>query len=592
MASAGEKTAQGLTYTAMARRAQAPLRLFIAVVLAISFHAQLENVWLWGWLGAYVAAQLLEIWALWAFRAEAPTPSTLRAGLAIGSIFLLATTFGAVALPLWLLPGSLGPAGAVLLLAGSILNVLSLSRGSPLAFMAGAIPYAAYLMSAPLIDRAVRGSDPFSGPFLLAELLFLVAAVLVYHAAERLAETQNRTHAELDARRSIAEADAEAKSTFAAMVSHELRTPLSAILAAAGEIQRRAVEPEVRERAGLINQAGRMMRALLDDLLDLSKLEAKRMRVEQIAFDLPLLIEDVALFWSSEAHRRGLALTLQGAEALPAMAEGDPMRLRQILNNLLSNAVKFTDAGGIRIEVASHAVAGERLILKLCVVDSGAGMAADRLARIFTPFDQGDDSVARTHGGTGLGLAISRELARLMGGDLNVESVPGQGSRFTLLASLGVVASGPSSSATDLVGEAPAPAPALAARILAVDDHEMGRRAMSLLLGPLGADVTLAESGMTALELLATERFDLVLMDVTMAGLDGLEACRRLRASAGLNQATPVLAVTGLTGPGEIEACLAAGMNAWVAKPVDAGKLYDAIERALVDRDLDDVAAA
>jgi signal transduction histidine kinase/ActR/RegA family two-component response regulator len=588
MVSLGEKTAQGLTYTAMARRAQAPLRLFIAVVLAISFHTELDNVWLWGWLGSYVVAQLFEIWALWPFRPEAPTPSAFRAGVAVGSMFLLATAFGAVAVPLWLVPGSLGPAGSVLLLAGSILNVLSLSRGSPLAFMAGAIPYAAYLMSAPLIDRAIRGSDPFSKPFLLAELLFLVAAVLVFHAAERLAETQSRTMVDLDARRAGAEADAEAKSAFAAMVSHELRTPLSAILAAAGEIQRRAVEPEMRDRAGLITQGGRMMRALLDDLLDLSKLEAKRMRVEQIGFDLPLLVEDVALFWSAECQRKGLALTLHGTETLPARAMGDPMRMRQILNNLLSNAVKFTQSGGIRIEAASHAVAGEKLILKICVVDTGAGMKPEHLARIFTPFEQGDDSVARTHGGTGLGLAISRELARLMGGDLSVESTRGEGSRFSMLVGFGAAGD----EATHEGSAPPMLAPASAARILVVDDHDMGRKALSLLLGPLGADVSLADSGQGALDVLATERFDLVLMDVTMAGMDGLETCRRLRARTGPNYDTPILAVTGHTEARQVEACLAAGMNGWVAKPVDAGDLYAAIEKTLIGRELGAEAAA
>jgi signal transduction histidine kinase/CheY-like chemotaxis protein len=579
MVSVGSKMAQGLTYTAVARRAQAPLRLFIAVVLAISFHEQIDNVWLWAWLGAYFAAQGLEIWALWPFRADAPTPGRVRSALAIASIFLLAAVFGAVAVPLWLLPGSLGPAGSVLLLAGSILNVLSLSRGSPLAFMAGAIPYAAYLMSAPLIDRALHGSDPFSGPFLLAELLFLVAAVLVYHAAERLADSQDKVNAELDARRAGAEADSEAKSTFAAMVGHELRTPLSGVLAAAGEIQRRAVEPEVRERAALISQAGRMMRALLDDLLDLSKLEAKRMRVEQIAFDLPLLVEDVALFWSSEAHRKGLDLSLRGAETLPSHALGDPMRLRQILNNLLSNAVKFTERGSIRIEAACHEVAGERLILKVRVSDTGEGMKPERMARIFTPFDQGDESVARTHGGTGLGLAISREFARLMGGDLTVESTAGAGSTFTLLASLGR-AKAPAIDA-DAAPPPMQPTAKVAARILAVDDHEIGRRTMSLLLEPLGADLTLVESGQGALDLLLIEPFDLVLMDVTMAGMDGLEACRRLRARGGLNGATPVVAVTGHTDDKHVEACLAAGMTGWVAKPVDACDLYQAIEHAL-----------
>ncbi|HTI67556.1 MAG TPA: ATP-binding protein [Caulobacteraceae bacterium] len=569
-----------MTYTAVARRGQAPLRFFIAVVLAIGFRTQLDNAWLWTWLGVYVVAQAVEFWALWPFRSDAPAPPVWRMTVAVGSIFVLAAVFGAVALPVWLVPGSLGPAGAVLLLAGSILNVLSLSRGSPLAFMAGAIPYAAYLMSAPLIDRALRGSDPFSVPFLLAEVLFLVAAVLVFRAAERLAEAQTRTVADLDARRAGAEASAEARSAFAAMVSHELRTPLSAILAAAGEIQRRAAEPEVRERAGLIAQGGRLMRALLDDLLDLSKLEAGRMRVELIPFDLQLLVEDVALFWSAEAHRKGLTLTLHGAETLPVRAEGDPMRLRQILNNLLSNAVKFTETGGVRLEVAHHDIPGQKLVLRACVADSGRGVGADRLVRIFTPFEQEDVSTARTHGGSGLGLAISRELARLMGGDLTVESRVGEGSRFTLLASLSRT-----NSASREAVPLPPPPPAIAARVLVVDDHEMGRRALSLLLSPLGASVTLAEGAQPALQLLAAERFDLVLMDVTMAGMDGLEACRLLRATPGANQKTPVLAVTGRTEAKDVEACRAAGMTGWVGKPVDARQLYDAIESALVGQD-------
>jgi signal transduction histidine kinase/ActR/RegA family two-component response regulator len=577
-----DRTAQGLVHTAVARRGQAPMRLFLAVVLAISFRAQLDNAWLWAWLGAYVVAQLFEVWALWPYRPEAPLPRPWRTAVAIGAIFVLAAVFGAITIPLWLVPGSLGPAGAVLLLAGSILNVLSLSRGSSLAFMAATVPYAAYLMSAPLIDRALRGSDPFSTPFLLAELLFLVAAVLVYRAAERLAEAQDKAVAELDARAAGAEAHSEAKSTFAAMVSHELRTPLSAILAAAGEIQRRAAEPEVRERAALIGQGGRMMRALLDDLLDLSKLEAGRMRVETIPFDLQLLVEDIALFWSSEAQRRGLTLTLHGAETLPLRAEGDPMRLRQILNNLLSNAVKFTDRGGVRIEVAHHEAPGGRLVLRACVADTGRGVDADRLARIFTPFDQGDVSVARTHGGSGLGLAISRELARLMGGDLSVESQIGEGSRFTLLASLGFESRGlaPSPAPAPVAVPPPAP-PALRARVLVVDDHEMGRRALAMLLDPLGAEVAVAPSGAVALEMLGQQAFDLVLMDVTMADMDGLEACRRLRAGPGPNQHAPVLAVTGLTAEKDIAACRAAGMNGWVAKPIDARQLYDAIESAL-----------
>jgi len=579
MALTSEKIAQGLIYTAVGRRAQAPLRLFVAILLAISFREHFHHHWLWAWLATYVATQLFEIWALWPFRAERSTPPSWRSWTAIASIFLLAASFGAIALPLWLVPGSLGPAGAVLLLAGSILNVLSLSRGSPLAFMAGAIPYGAYLMSAPLIDRALRGSDPFSLPFILAEVLFLVAAVLVYNAAERLAAAQVKATEELEARRAGAEAAAEAKSAFVAMVSHELRTPLAGILAAAADLARRTTEPEQRDRAEMVVQGGRMMRAILDDLLDLSKLEAGRMRVETVPFDLRLTMRDVAMFWSNEAERKGLSLTLEGADRLPVGVEGDPLRLRQVLNNLLSNAVKFTETGGVRIEIGARE-SGKHSVLTVAVIDTGVGLSGDRLAKLFEPFEQGDVSVSRTHGGTGLGLAISRELARLMGGDLIADGQPGQGCRFTFTAVLGHAshARGMQEAANGLGAQA---SEGLAPRILVIDDHAIGRRALGLLLEPLGAIVAEADGAETALAMLAAQTFDLVLSDVTMAGVDGLEFCRRLRSQPGLNRRTPVLAATGRTEPRDVEACRAVGMTGLVAKPIEPRQLYQAIEAAL-----------
>lgn len=573
MVLSAEKLSQGLLYTAVSRRDQAPLRLFVAVVLAVGFQAQLNVAWLWAWLGFYVASQLFEIWALWPFRPGRPNPPAWRGWTAIFSIFLLAAAFGAIALPLWLVPGSLGPAGACLLLAGSILNVLSLSRGSPLAFMAGAVPYASYLLSAPLIDRSVNGADPFSIPFILAEVLFLVAAVLVFTAAERLAAAQTKATAELESQRAVAEADAEAKSAFVAVVSHELRTPLSGILAAAGDLQRRAADPELRSRAAMVIQGVRMMRAILDDLLDLSKLEAGRMQVESVPFDPRAMIEDAVQFWTTEADSKGLSLTLDGAERLPEAAEGDPLRLRQVLNNLLSNAVKFTDKGGVRIECDSRELGG-KLVLSITVADTGVGLTPDKIAKLFQPFEQGAASIARTHGGTGLGLAISRQLARLMGGDLTVDGRPGQGARFTLTATLG----------RETFGRRPVPiaeAVQTAARILVVDDHEIGRRTLGLLLEPLGAAITVAASGEEALERLAVQPFDLVLMDVTLQGMDGMETCRRLRADAGPNRDTPVVAVTGRTERSDLDACLQAGMNGWVAKPIEARALYEAIDRTL-----------
>jgi signal transduction histidine kinase/CheY-like chemotaxis protein len=571
------KDSEALAHPAEARRGQAPLRLFMALVLAIGFRGQLDDSLLWAWLGCYLAAEVFELWALWPFRAERPPPPPWRAAAGLASMFAMASVFGAIALPLWLAPGSLGPAGSVLLLAGSILNVLIMSRRSPVAFIAGVLPYVAYLMSAPLIDRAARGADPFSLPFLLAELLFLCAALMIYNAAERMADDEARTHAELVVRRAGAEAEVSAKTAFVATVSHELRTPLTAILAASTDLQRQG-DSVIRDRGAMISDAARMMRALLDDLLDLTKLEAEGMRIETVAFDPRALVRDVVGFWTAEAQRKGLFLALTGEGSLPTEAAGDPMRLRQILNNLISNAVKFTDRGGVTLEVES-AGSGETMELGLTVADTGPGLGPEQVARVFTPFDQTADSVARTHGGTGLGLTISRELARLMGGDLTVANGPRGGARFTAVVQL-KRASAAAPPPEHLAIDAASPS-GRAPRILVVDDHPIGRKAIAVLLQPLGAVIAEADSGEAALDALSVERFDLVMMDVTMPGIGGHEAARRLRSRPGPNRGVAVLACTGLTGREDVAACLAAGMNGCVAKPLEAAALYAAIERVL-----------
>jgi len=302
------------------------------------------------------------------------------------------------------------------------------------------------------------------------------------------------------------------------------------------------------------------------------------MRVESVAFDPRRLVRDVVGFWTAEAQRKGLFLALTGEAALPMSASGDPMRLRQILNNLISNAVKFTGSGGVTLEVETHDGPNGTTELSLTVADTGRGLTEEQLERLFTPFDQTDDTIARTHGGTGLGLAISRELARLMGGDLTVENGARGGARFTARVRLQSAAE-----------TAPAPQKTQAAtaaghrppRILVVDDHPIGRKAMSVLLQPLGAVVAEADSGEAALDALSVERFDLVLMDVTMAGMGGHEAARRLRSQPGPNRGVAMLAASGLTGREDVAACLAAGMNGCVAKPLEPAALYAAIERVL-----------
>lgn len=298
------------------------------------------------------------------------------------------------------------------------------------------------------------------------------------------------------------------------------------------------------------------------------------MAVEKAPYNLRQTLSDTLRLWRAEVSKKGLRLRVEGAATLPRWVAGDALRLRQVLNNLLSNAIKFTDQGVIAVRFDSLE-AGVQRRLTITVTDTGPGISQTDIARLFTPFEQLSASVVRQHGGSGLGLVISRELARLMGGDLIVSSVEGRGATFIL--TLTVEAADAPQAGED--------SPSIAgAQVLVVDDHVVNRRAIELVLQPFGIEATLAESGEQALELLGAKIFDVVLMDVYMPGMDGREATRTLRAGGGPNRETPVIAVTASATPKDWEACLAAGMNAHVAKPIDPIELYTALTQVLVGK--------
>jgi CheY-like chemotaxis protein len=296
------------------------------------------------------------------------------------------------------------------------------------------------------------------------------------------------------------------------------------------------------------------------------------------------VVHDTVLFWSPQAAEKGLTLDVEGVESLPASVAADPTRLRQVLNNLISNAIKFTERGGVALAVdAAPLDKGWRLVF--AVADTGVGMNREQFARLFTPFDQTLASTARTHGGTGLGLTISRELARIMGGDLTAASAPGKGATFTLQITAGDAGQAPAA-------PRPAPsAPVTDVRVLAVDDHEVNRRALSLMLEPLGVNLSLASSAAEALSLCAVSDFDVILMDLYMPGMDGRDATRALRATPGPNQSTPVIACTASTGERDWQTCRDAGMTGAVPKPFDVALLHGAIARALDERAAADAVA-
>jgi signal transduction histidine kinase len=556
-----ERLAEAYGPAAVSRRKQVPLRLFVVLVLAALALFKPGMSFVFAWAGVYLVAQLIEVLALNRFLRQARPRRTVALNLIAD--FALAVIFGWLAIPVWESGTPVGAAGAILLLCGSIITALMGAEGCVAAFLGSATPHVAYLFIAPLV--AAERDDPIMPFFLAGVGLFGLTLSMVFLWSRRAME------AERQARRA-AEAQIAAKSAFVAMVSHELRTPINAIVNGAAAIEHLGTGETDRTAAILIRDAGLMMRTLLTDMLDLSKIEAGRMGVEVVDYDLQALIVDGVDLWRNTAQAKGVGLGLNAIEAAPQWVRGDPMRTRQVLNNLLSNAIKFTAQGEVVVSVEETTQDGQRHVA-ITVHDTGPGLTQDQIARLFSPYEQLGDQTARAFGGTGLGLAISRNLARLMGGELSAANAPEGGARFTLRLPA------PEGAPPPAVDEAEAAALALPDRslsVLVVDDHDINRRTLRQMLEAFGAEVETADDALAALAIAERQLFDVILMDVRMPGMDGLEASRRLR-DHGANRATPIIAVTGAVSPEEVAACHEAGMTGWVEKPVNPKDLYAAL---------------
>lgn len=556
----------GLLTAAQSRRRHLPMR-FIACGL-IAAGVQMTFGWwqVWIWLAVYIGAQMLELAMNGSLLKQPPQTPVLAVLIAIPLYIPSGLVFCLLGPVLWVDGGRYGPALGFALMASALTNLIAMSRGSRLAFTVSSVPYLAFLFVMPLLDWGrVSGTEIGVTVFAVAVIAFNIFGAWMTTEEARKAELEARLEAENRTRE--AEAAVEAKSAFVAMICHELRTPISAILAGASELERNASCASGRGQAELIGHAGQMMRTLLNDMLDFSRLEAGRMSIETLPLDLRRTIAEVIRMWQPQAKTKGLKLRLEGAVHLPRWVEGDPTRLRQVLNNLLSNAIKFTETGSVTLRLAAAREDGVTTV-SMAVEDTGPGMTPQQIERLFTPFDQLDAGVARKYGGSGLGLVISRELSRLMGGEITASSAAGKGASFVLTMPFEEV-------------EAPAmeQAPTVVeARVLVVDDHAVNRQAIALVLAPLGIVPETAASAEEGLERLAREPFDIVLMDVYMPGIDGREATRRLRASAGPNRDTPVIAITASATPKDWDACHTAGMNGYVAKPIEPSQLYAVLE--------------
>ena len=380
--------------------------------------------------------------------------------------------------------------------------------------------------------------------------------------------------AELEQARARAEAAAAAKSAFLANMSHELRTPLTSIIGFARLLgDRSELATEARHYAQRISDASEALLAIINDVLDFSKLEAGQVSLEQAPVSVRRLADETTGLVSIQAAAKGLKLRIRLDPKTPDHVVGDVARLRQVLLNLLSNAVKFTAAGSVTVRAAWKPQDGDGRSgrLRLSVSDTGAGIEPEKLKRLFERFSQADVSINRTHGGTGLGLAISKGIVELMGGRIGVTTRPGRGSTFWFEVPLAI-------------GEAPAEAPCAepgvdypSLRVLVVDDTAVNRELVKLMLEPFGFQIDEASGGAEGVKAAVSQAYDLILMDVRMPGVDGLEATRVIRATSKLNRRAPILALTADVQPENALACRLAGMDDVLAKPIVPQQLLSKI---------------
>jgi signal transduction histidine kinase/DNA-binding NarL/FixJ family response regulator/HPt (histidine-containing phosphotransfer) domain-containing protein len=421
----------------------------------------------------------------------------------------------------------------------------------------------------------LTSTGPFRRPWMVRSMVAQVT-----DQVGRVAERE-RDAAELAAARDAAMEASRLKSSFLAMMSHEIRTPMNGVIGLNELLLQTELDADQRRLAQGVQLAGRSLLGLINDILDFSKIEAGQLELESVPFDIRSVLDQVVEMLGPTAADKGIPVSVQVEDDVPRRVVGDPTRLGQVLSNLLSNAVKFTPRGQVTVaaHVAEHT--GDTVLLEVTVTDTGIGIPEEQQERLFEPFRQADASTTRTHGGTGLGLAIARQLVQALGGEIDVDSRTGIGSRFRFSARFTVPPENEQHASAPVVAAVESADAEGRGRVLVVEDNDINQLVALGILEALGYTGEVAVNGADAVERVAKRQYDAVLMDIQMPVMDGVTAARQIRADEPDGSRVPIIAMTASAITGERERCLAAGMDDFLSKPVSSDQLAASLQTQL-----------
>jgi signal transduction histidine kinase/CheY-like chemotaxis protein len=574
----------GVSYhkVAVTRANELAMRLALGLVIALGVWAITRTVWPAVWLGLVIGVQLLDLALTAPMRRDPdfePTPWQ-EAGY-LGLMALTVLVWGVIGPYCWLAGGLEGHLYALLIPASGLVHVALQAQSSPRLLWAGCTPHALYLVSLPVLSLMLEsGINPVAMAFVaVGAVLFIAHLGIAIRRNGKATIELDKALIEARSERIRAEDASAAKSDFLATMSHEIRTPLNGVLGMVQAMGHDRLPKAQRTRLEVIRQSGEVLLTLLNDLLDISRIEAAKLELDIGVLDMGRLAAQAEAAFAPLAAGKGLTLAIHADPAVLGLWRADPTRVRQIVYNLLSNAVKFTDRGGVTVALRLQ----DDGALAIRVADTGPGVAADLLPTLFERFIQAEASTSRRYGGSGLGLAISRELARLMGGDIAAESEPGRGSVFTVRLPLARA----EAAAAPTADEAGHEAPQSNLRVLVAEDNETNQLVLRTLLGQVGLDPHVVSDGAQAVEAWRTGRWDVVLMDVQMPVMDGLAATRRIREleAAEGRPRTPIIALTADAMSHQAAEYVAVGMDGLAPKPIQIEQLVEAINAVLAPRD-------